>query len=323
MFMLGGVEAASAWTASEASLAESCYNNNFYYTLDNGAQGYYRTCYGSGTPTSFWQSAEQIELLCDSGNATMVNEACAGFIAINGTSWSGNSYNDDLMWASMAFSRAYMLTGNANYKTYAKNAFDTAYSRGWDTVNGGMWWNTSDNIKTSCVNGPGGLAAYFIYMNYGDSSYRTKSQAFHTWEINNVYDKNTGSVKGSPSGTDYNTYDSGTFAGTAYYLGDTSRGPAAANWVQNHWGAAANWPTFGFGSDAGGFAGICFRWMAKAGYNTAYFQSVVNSVWALRDDEGLVCCNWNSRSPDLDNPLYSWDCSDVVVGMLCLPAQSQ
>ena len=155
---------------------------------------------------------------------TKVNQACAGFIAINGTDWSGNSFNDDLSWASMAFSRAYMLTGNANYKTYAKNGFDVAYNRGWDTVNGGMWWNTSKTSKPSCANGPGGLAAYLIYMNYGDATYKTKAQAFHTWEINNVYDNTTGSVKGSPGGTDYNTYDSGTFAGTAFYLGDTSRG---------------------------------------------------------------------------------------------------
>ena len=157
------------------------YNNNFYFTLNGGAQGYYRKRYGSGSATSFWQFAEEIEVLCDSADLTKLNQACAGFIAINGTDWSGNSFNDDLSWASMAFSRAYMLTGNSNYKTYAKNGFDVAYTGGWDTVNGGMWWNTSKISKPSCANGPGGLAAYLIYLNYGDSTYKTKAQAFHTW----------------------------------------------------------------------------------------------------------------------------------------------
>jgi len=317
LLMLSGLGTARAFTASDAALALTCYNNNFYYTLDSGAQGYYRVEDGSGSPTSFWQYAEQIELACDSGNAAMVNQLCSGFEVVNGTSWSWNAYNDDLMWASIAFDRAYTLTGNTSYLTLSENSFNTSYSRGWDTVNGGLWWNTSDDGKPSCANGPGCIAGCLLYQSTGVSTYRTEAQNIHTWEINNVYDNNTGAVMSSPGSGQYFTYDAGTFVGGAYYLGDTSRAPAAANWVQNEWGTDLQ--AFGYGSDAGGFDGICIRWLAKAGLKTAFLQSVVNNAWSYRNSRGLVTCCWYQRTPDLPFALYSWDCSSVVVGMLCVP----
>ncbi|MCW3059430.1 MAG: hypothetical protein JWQ02_1251 [Capsulimonas sp.] len=315
--LLGGMGTAQAFTASDRSTALSCYNNTFYYTLNSGTQGFYRASDGTGNITSFWQFAEQIELVCDTGNVAAVNQVCAGFTARMGTDWTWNTYNDDLMWASIAFSRAYQLTGNTTYRTLAANGFNVAWNRGWDTVNTGMWWNTNKDVKTGCVNGPGGIAAYLLSVTLGDASYKTKAQQFHTWEINYLYDNATGSVKGSPAGTDFNTYDSGTFAATAYYLGDTSRYPAAGRWVQNHWGVTMQ--TSGYGSDAGGFNGICLRWLAKTGYNIPYLQACVNNGWAYRNSRGLSDCCWYRRTPDSPTVLYSWDCSSVVVGMLCVP----
>lgn len=314
--LLAGTLAAPAFTTTDRSLAYGAYNNNMYFTLANGTQGYYRIQDGSGTPTSFWQFAEQIELACDAADTTVVNQLCTGFTTHNGTDWSGNAYNDDIMWAAIAFTRAYLLTGNTTYRTLAKNGFNTAYNRGYDTVNGGMWWNTSKQTKNACVNFPAAIAGYLLYTAGAGSTYRTKGQNCYTWGKNNFFVSSSGLVKDSTVSSASYTYNQGTFGGAAYYFGEGSNATLSFNYVKNTYGTAMQ--GFGTGSDAGGFNGICLRWMAKAGFDTTYLRNVCNQAWGYRNSRGLTSNDWTQRSSDTAS-LYSWDCSSMVVGLLCVP----
>lgn len=271
---------------------------------------------------TFWQHAEEIEIVEDAANAGLepistVTMVCDGFIHNFGTDWSWNTFNDDLSWAAWAFTRAYFLTGNVNYRTYAKNAADLAYSRGWDTVNGGLFMNTAKtNPKPWCANGSAACSNFKLYQACSDSAYRVKAVNLYNWGLANVYNASTGAVMEGPGTGNYFPYDSGTFATIAYWLSDFAKANKAGDWVQNHWSVAM--ASYGAHSDAGGFNGICLRGLARTGYNLAYLRTIVDGAWGYRNSSGLTFCNWTHRTSDA-SALYSWDCSSHVAGYLTIP----
>jgi hypothetical protein len=116
ILVLGGIQSARAFTASDANLAWSAWKNSFYYLNSAGTEGQFKVRLSDvGTTSSFWRSAEMIEMIADKGDSVMMAKACAGFMDLHGDGsqgWPGNTYNDDLGWASIAFCRAYNLTGN-------------------------------------------------------------------------------------------------------------------------------------------------------------------------------------------------------------------
>src|SRR6202000_2007730 len=98
--------------------------------------------------------------------------------------WSTvNPFKDNVMWAVMAFGRGGAATGQSNYCNLAKANFDACYARGFDTVlGGGLYWNTSNQSKNACVNGPGAIAAYLLYQIYNDTNYFNKATNLFAWE---------------------------------------------------------------------------------------------------------------------------------------------
>lgn len=131
------------WTATDAQTAFSDYNNGFYFN-PSGDNYDYRSSQGATTTSGFWVGAEEIELALDAynqnptaANRTIINQLCNGFIAQFGSDWSGDTYDDDLMWATIAFERAYTATGTAAWLTDAENNFATVWNRGYDTTFGG------------------------------------------------------------------------------------------------------------------------------------------------------------------------------------------
>ena len=320
MFLLGGVRTGLAFTASDRNACWNNWNTNFYYTLNNSSQAYYRSIQGTNSPTSFWQSAEEIEIAEDAQDTNRVNLLCTGFIQINGTDWSWNTYNDDLEWASIAFARACQMTGNTSYLTYAENGLNVAYDRGWDTAGGGgIWQNTADASgpgKLSCANGPACIAAYLIYQNTGNTNYLAMAQTINTWQKANNYDAATGRVRESnvQNNTCY-SYDSGTFAGSCWYLGDINTAMKCGDWVRTNWGVQMQ--HFGTGADAGGFNGICMRWLGKVGYDPGFLRAVCDNAWAYQNSTGLVSDAWYAPTSNT-NALYGWDCGSIVAAMFCV-----
>ena len=102
---------ALAFTAKDASTALSAFNSAFYY--QSGTNGYFKNSQTDGSATYFWGQAEMIETVIDAyewnTNTTaqvMITNLLNGFIKNNGTVWTNYTpYNDDVMWAVLAFAR--------------------------------------------------------------------------------------------------------------------------------------------------------------------------------------------------------------------------
>jgi predicted alpha-1,6-mannanase (GH76 family) len=329
---------AFAFWPSDADTIFNSYNNAFYV---GGANAYYKDNTGGGG-FGFWTGAEEIEMAEDSygrtgstGTRDMITALCNGFLATHGNSWSGNTFNDDVAWACIAFARAYQITGNTTFRDRAKSNYDMMYARGYDTaLGGGLWWTTGKTSKNACVNGPGAIAAYLIYQIYGDSSYLTKAQNLYNWEKNTLFNATTGQVydnisSGGAITTWVFTYNQGTFIGAANYLGFTSDATKAADCTKNTLCTGGLLPEGGDHDDGSGFNGIFLRWMVKfmndRGLQGAYLpwlQQNANAAWNVRRASDNL--SWNSwRTPTPSGTRYSWGCANSSIALQVIPADGE
>jgi autotransporter-associated beta strand protein len=326
MLLFGGEFAARGYTYGDAATMFNSFSNVFY--VQSGTNAWFRDLQSGGTsPTYFWGQANEIECVIDAYEVTsnttcraMVSNLLNGFTFNNGTSWSWNVYNDDVMWACMAFARGYLDTGNTAFRDIAKANFDMCYARGWDTSAGGMYWTTGNTNKVAAVNGPASIAAYLLYQIYGDASYLTKATNIYSWERTNLFVSTTGMiydgmrVGGSPGGA-ATTYNQGTFIGAASFLGQTNDAMLAANYTMNSMTTSGILPQYGTNNNNSGFNAIFIRWMTKflrdRGFESAYrqwLQDNANAAWNYRRaSDNLSWCQWRQQTPAGVN-LYSWDC---------------
>ncbi len=123
----------------------------------------------------------------------MTTNLLNGFIKNNGSTWtSWNIYNDDIMWAVIAFTRGGVDTGNTNYCNLARANFDACYARAWDgKLGGGFYWSTNTS-KNACANGTAAIAAYLLYQIYGDTNYLNKATSLYNWERAVLFNPSTG-----------------------------------------------------------------------------------------------------------------------------------
>ena len=151
----------------------------------------------------FWTDAEIMEVFIDAYERlgdpkylTVAEQFYDGFIDRRGTEWSGNGFNDDILWMALATVRLYLNTGKAEHLAVAKQNFDMCYNRAWDTsvLNGGLWWTTDKLTKNGCVNGPGALAALKLYEATGDRAYYDKGKQIVDWMIAELYVADTGEL---------------------------------------------------------------------------------------------------------------------------------
>jgi predicted alpha-1,6-mannanase (GH76 family) len=328
---------ASAFTGTDADNIFNSYNNSFYVV--SSGLGYYKADTGGGR-ADFWKQAEEIEMIIDAYERTsssvykgMITETINGFNNYFGSDWSGNTFNDDIMWMCIASLRGYQKTGTTSFRDNAKANFDRVYTRAYDgTLGGGLWWTTAKTSKNACVNGPGAIAAYLIYSTTGDSTYLTKANNIYNWERGHLFNTSTGAVydhMNADGSTDFGvySYNLGTFIGAANYLGQTSDAGLAAGYTKNTLAGGGNLPDYGTGGDGGGFNGICIRWLAKymkdhslQGTYQSWLQSNANTAFARRRTDNLSWCQWSQQTPT--GTLKSFDCSSSVVALQVVPADN-
>ncbi len=148
MLVCGGADKASAFTTSDRDACWSAWTNAFL--LCDPATSADISGIGKAAPVRCHSGSLRKRLkswkaprIIQASKRTWSTRYVPGLPTSLERTGPGNSFNDDLMWASIAFSRAYLLTGNATYRTLAKNGFDLAYSRGWDPTDGGIFQDTS------------------------------------------------------------------------------------------------------------------------------------------------------------------------------------
>ncbi|MEO8352776.1 MAG: glycoside hydrolase family 76 protein, partial [Chthoniobacteraceae bacterium] len=231
---------------------------------------------------------------------------------------------------------AFLATGNATYKELAKFHFDETYARAWNAeLGGGLLWSTAADSKNACVNGPGAIAACFLYQILEDPSYREKAEAIYAWERSHLFDEDTGAVwdnmraDGRISRRVF-SYNTGTFIGAANslskltgdqtYLADAEK---AADYTRARLCRDGILPDYR-GGDASGFNGIFIRWLARfAGDNQrwpkyhGWLVQNANAAWSARRLDGLSWNRWQRPTPD--DTLRAWACTDSVVVMQVIP----
>jgi predicted alpha-1,6-mannanase (GH76 family) len=326
IFLFSSALSALAFTAKDVETLSSAYTSAFY-TLSDSTNGYFKDTQTGGN-AYFWGQAEMIECVIDAyewnGNPThgaMITNLLNGFIKQNGSSWNWNIYNDDIMWAVLAFARGGAVTGRSNYIAIAKSNFDMCYARAWDNVlGGGLYWTTDNQSKNACVNGPGAIAAYVLYQIYGDASYLTKATNIYTWQRAVLYNSSTGGVfdniqtNGNVNGGS-TTYNQGTFIGAAHFLGYTNDAMVAARFTMLNMTSSGILPEYGIDGNNSGFNAIFLRWMARfmrdrnlQEFYQPWLQLNATAAWNVRRaGDNLSWCQWRQPSPAGTN-FYAWDC---------------
>jgi predicted alpha-1,6-mannanase (GH76 family) len=337
--------ASPAFTSQDADLAFEAFNTHFYAAQDGF--GHYQKDTGDGSMGNFWNEAEEIEMIEDVHERTgradarrMITEAIDGFTNHFGLDWTGNKFNDDIMWMTIACARGYLATSNTAFLGLAKWHFHAVYNRAWDdSLGGGLWWTTNRTGKNACINGPAALAACLLYQISGDPSYLAKAKMIYAWERTNLFDAATGAVfdnknANSKLARKVYTYNEGTFIGAANFLwkftGATNYFKDAllgARFVENRLCQDGILPMYGSG-DAAGFNGIFVRWQARfAGENQLWPQfhkwllANANAAWKVRRADNLSWQKWGLPTPA--GTLESWNCSDTVVILQVVPTNEE
>ena len=335
---LCSTEKAPAYLAGDVNTMVNGYTNSFY--LVGGTNGYFQVTQSDTDSTYFWQFANEIQSVEDAYEWTsnsaylgMITNLLNGFITDNGANWSYNGFNDDDLWAVMAFAMGGRVTGNTNYSAIAKANFDMVFARGWDTrLGGGLYWLYPDDAsKNACVNGPGAIAASLLYQIYGDTNYWNDATNIYYWERSVLYNPATGRIydnintNGSVDQTP-TTYNQGTFIGAAMFLGQTNDALLAANYTMNSMSGAGFMPQYGIAQNNSIFNSIFIRWMVRFMKNCniqapyqAWLQNQANAAWnGRRLTDNLSWCQWpQATPPGVD--FYSYDCISSFEAMLAVP----
>lgn len=285
---------------------------------------------------NWWDGAEILETFIDvyeaTGNETAKNymlKFARSFVSRQKNDWSYNEFNDDIMWACIAFARIAILTDNSSYYDIAKSNFDIVYERALDNkLGGGLYWKSPANdTKNSCVNCPASIAACLLAKFTSDESeseaYWAKAKSLMNWEIKNMFEPSTGRVYDAypltgKKNTWASTYNQGTFIGACTFLAEHYTKEAdtyllyasrAANYAMKSLttnGILDN----GEGDpnpdnrDRIGFKGILTRWLyryAKATENLeilSFLQKNAATAFQNRNEAGLIWTQWHLKTPD-------------------------
>jgi hypothetical protein len=322
--LLGSLAPGAAFTSRDVDTISSSWVSSFYTV--NGTNGYIKDRQTGGI-AYFWGQAEMIECVIDAyewtGNPTyqvMITNLLNGFLTQNGANWSWNIYNDDIMWAVLAFARGGVLTGQTNYINIAKANFDMCHARAWDNVvGGGLYWTTDNNTKNACVNGPGSIAASLLYQIYGDVGYANKAAAIYAWERAVLFNPNNGLIADA-IGTNgvlnggATTYNQGTFIGAANFLGQTNDAALAARFTMMNMTTRGVLPQYGIDDNNSGFNAIYLRWLMRfmrdRNLHSSYepwLQLNATAAWNGRRADDLSWCDWLQPSSAGVN-FFAWDC---------------
>jgi hypothetical protein len=331
VLLLTASSAHAQFTAANADTMMNAFNAN-YYVDDGGGNAHYSAQYSSVSKArpGFWEQAELIEVTEDaaSRNSTYLSDVTAllnGFLAQHGTDWTSDQYNDDLMWAATAFVRGYQLTRNSTFLNVAKSNFDAAWARGYDTVNDGMWWNTSDDSKPIAVECPTAVVAYLLGNSLNDSSYKSKSQDILQYIIAHYYNTSTGAVYsyqiGSQSPNPIMPHAQGLFIRAAGLNGFNSQAQLTLAYLSTM-GATTSTsngyyilPAYTDNSVLTSNNAVALRWAAfyvnGHGLQSQYLgwlQANASAAWAVRDTtQNLSWANWIQTTPT-GTVLLAWDC---------------
>ena len=221
---------AQAVTPAEADLAFSSLNKVYW----DPATKFFRKEEQGAKKADFWLSAQLWDTVMDQYDRTrsadvkrQIGDVYDGFIK-EYPDWTTNKYNDDIMWWSIACTRAYKITKDKRYLDKAKASFDFVYDNFLDaSMGGGLYWINERTSKNSCINSPAVIAAVRLSQLLKDPAYLDKAQSLYAWQkktltdgTGKVFDAiNYDKVRQTTRVSRFSlTYNQGTFIGAAVLL---------------------------------------------------------------------------------------------------------
>ncbi len=360
-----------------ADLSFDYFNRAFlvYGGEGNGDLTYYRTRIGTNGKLYYWQQALVILMVEDRHDfrpdpslAPLITELLDAFSAQEGGSginnnwrtestyahnhglsdWTWNEYNDDLLWAGLAYIRGYLITGEQRFLEQAKWDWDFLYNRGWDdALGGGIWWDIRKNEKSGLSNNPAICMACYLYQATGDESYLDKAKAIATW-VNTHLRNADGSVdeKMNADGSQphsYNVYNMGTYIEGISLLYKSTRTTSLAvaarktieyvmvhrvdgNGIMSAYKVDGTWQSEFARGMATYLAAVPEHWTYKGIYTSqrkqiTYFDWMrlnADAAWNTRDRvRNITGCEWNKQTPTIAPDGKQWEadacCSAVVM----------
>jgi hypothetical protein len=334
-------------------------DGNYSFAAREGAYG----------PTAgFWQDAEEIEIIEDmyywdqannrGFNATLlkhtITKLASGFTNdLWGADWSGDSFNDDICWAAIAFARAGEISGKGAFTALAVSNLNRVWARARihnDALHYGLRQRQGIDRPEANVNFGFVTAAYLTR----DSSLIADADNVYRWAAVPQYHllQADGKVKDSfPNGPVDYSYNYGIALNAAVREADSASIKAISNYLRYHFvgdcypmngttvyaGKTLNvLPNYAHKSDRCGgsidrggndvgYDGIAFRGMGLA-IGRGYLGGTDSRVWA-QGNVALAYSNRNSdnlmwtdfQAPTEATGNYSWNCSSALVGMLVTP----
>lgn len=283
---------------------------------------YYRG--GDYLKADFWDYAEIFEIIEDLYEVTgdkslfaQMDEMYAYVLRRYGEDWHQNPFNDDIMWLTIALTRAYLYTGKSAYLATAKANYDKTYARAVsDALGGGLFWRVENQCKNTCVNCPGAIAAAFLAKATGDDAYYDKMFVCLDWAVRMMFEPDTGKVydsinlEGSVNKWS-STYNQGTFIGACMmyaektgdetYMTYAEKAAAYTKDVMYRDGIMNNEEN---GNDLPGFKGILARYIRRyadvSGHEEYrdWLRRNADAAWDNRNAQGIMGTQLGVKTAD-------------------------
>jgi predicted alpha-1,6-mannanase (GH76 family) len=332
---------AQAVTPAEADMAFNSLNKIYW----DPATQFFRKEEQGDKKADFWFSAQLWDTVMDQYDRThsadvkhQIDEVYDGFVK-KYPDWTKNKFNDDIMWWTIACTRAYAITNDDRYLKKAKDSFDFVYDNFTDdTLGGGVYWVNQKTSKNSCVNCPAVIAAARLAVLLKDASYLEKAKSIYAWQKKTLTD-GTGKVFDSIT---YNktrqttrvnkgslTYNQGTYIGAAVllyqqtkdktYLDDAIK---TAEWTRDKLCVTDQHILKNEGQgDAGAFKGIFVRYMKLLVHEDGgaeflpWMKANADAAWRnRRPTDNIMGSDW-TKPPTMK--VQSQTATSAVAVVLC------
>ena len=257
--------------------------------------------------------------------------------------WTKNHFNDDILWWTIACTRAYSATKDARYLEQARTMFDWLMEHEVDgTLGGGMWWKNSEHkSKNACNNFPAVITACNLYRLVKDRKYLTAAIDLYAWTRGALFDEDAGAVYDNMNLEGHVTrwnfsYNLGTFIGSGVrlyritgrreYLDDALKaadnltGPLSPNGILKAGGPKG---------DGGAFNGIGARYLAEfaatkdgAKYRKWVADNAASARAHARRSDGIIGTDW-TKTPSDDDDIEGQIANSSVTLLLVAQALSR
>ena len=125
-------------------------------TGDNGEVGYWHSANAYEALNTAYEMTDdpvQKALYKEIMHGYRIRKMSSGFSWPSNGNWRNNTFTDDLLWWSNAFTRSYMLTGDIEFLNDGRMIYDRCWVRAWDASQSSRWLTTNFTARETSAGG--------------------------------------------------------------------------------------------------------------------------------------------------------------------------